>query len=430
MKSPLQLGQKILGTIEALAFGGLGILRHEGMVLFVPDVIPGEEVLVEVTQLRARFAVGKACTLCRPSSDRCLPTCPYFGQCGGCQLQHIDPSRHPAIKLQWLKEALHGFSVDPSITPARQVWAWRRKITLHARWEGRAWLCGFIGRDNTSIIPVRWCPLFCTKEERGLLPNIISFLDLIPGPLKASVDLSVCRLPDGAVAVLLSGTLRLSKRTVQALAQRAAKVPSLRTLSLRFPGLHFDQGPTDFTFSALNATWHFSHEAFIQNHPAQGELLWADVIAAVEKGGPRQRILDLYSGIGVTAISLALSHMVTAEELSSAAASAARASARARGISVRIETSSVEDFLASNPGGEDCWIVNPPRQGLSKKVLSLMIDRGPRRIIYVSCSPPTLSRDLRPLVRAGWTLSSVHGYDLFPQTTNLETIAVLERERL
>ena len=322
MKSPLHLGQKLLGTVETLAFGGLGILRHEGMVLFVPDVIPGEEVRAEVTEVRSRFAKGKAAAICRPSPHRCTPLCPSFGLCGGCQLQHIDPSCHPAIKLQWLKEALHGFSVDMSITPAQQVWAWRRKITLHARWEDHSWLCGFIGRDNTSIVPVRWCPIFCAQHEQNLLPKALSLLDLIPGTLKSSIDLSVCRLSDGAVALLLSGTLRLSKATVQALAQRAASLPLVRTLSLRFPGLHYDQGPSEFTFSALNATRHFSHEAFIQNHPAQGELLWADVIATVEQGGPRQTILDLYSGIGVTAISLASSHTVTAVELSPTAASA------------------------------------------------------------------------------------------------------------
>jgi 23S rRNA (uracil1939-C5)-methyltransferase len=196
---------------------------------------------------------------------------------------------------------------------------------------------------------------------------------------------------------------------------------------LRFPHLNYNRGPTTFIFSALNCEWQFSHEAFIQNHPAQGERLWADVISTVEKGGVNQVILDLYSGIGVTAISLALrSHHVTAVELSNAAVTAAKRSARALKASLQIVENSVEKFLVSAKGREDCWIVNPPRQGLSKEVVVKIIEKIPKRIVYVSCSPPTLARDLRAMVQAGRRIASVQAYDLFPQTSNLETIAVVE----
>ena len=427
----LHPGQKISGTVDTLAFGGSGIIRYEGMVLFVPDVIPGETVLVEVTEVRSNYAKGKLLSIECPSPDRITPLCPFFGACGGCQLQHIAPARHPAIKVQWLKEALHGLvpqDMPISFVPAQEMWAWRRKITLHARWDGHSWLCGYVGRDNTSIVPVNWCPIFCSDDEKDLLPELFSFLDLIPGTPDATIDLSICRLPDHAVTLLLSGTLRLSKTTKEALLRNKTASPRVRTLSLRFPGLHLDDGPTEFTFSALNSLWHFSHEAFIQNHPALGERLWSDVIATVERGGPHQTILDLYSGIGVTAIHLALqSHTLTAVELSSAAVAAAKRSARECKAHLRIVEGSVEKFLASVPGKEDCWIVNPPRQGLSREVLTKMIEKKPKRVVYVSCSPPTLARDLRELIRAGFSIASVQAYDLFPQTSNLETIATLNR---
>jgi 23S rRNA (uracil1939-C5)-methyltransferase len=430
MSSPLQAGQKLFGIVDTLAFGGSGIIRHDGMVLFVPDVLPGESVLVEVTEVKANYAKGKVVSIEQSSPRRITPLCPYNGLCGGCQLQHINPAFHPDIKRQWLKEALHGLipsNMPIDIAPAQQMWAWRRKISLHARWNGHSWVCGYVGRDNTSIVPVRWCPLFCTEQERELLPNILSLFDGIPGTHGATIDLSLCRLPDNTIAVLLQGTLRLSKATQHAIVQHVDALPYVRTLSLRFPHLHYDRGPTEFTFSALNTQWHFSHEAFIQNHPSQGERLWADVIATVEKGGANQTILDLYSGIGVTAISLALrSHTVTAVELSSAAVTAARRSARALGAHLQIVESTVEEFLTSALASQSCWIVNPPRQGISKEAVAMMIEKRPTRVVYVSCSPPTLARDLRALVQSGRHVASVQAYDLFPQTSNLETIAVVE----
>ena len=430
MSSLLHTSQRLSGTVDTLAFGGSGIIRHDGMVLFVPDVIPGESILVEVTEVRTNYAKGKVIAIERPSPHRITPHCPYNGQCVGCQLQHIDPKCHPDIKRQWLKEALHGL-ISPQmpidIIPAQKMWAWRRKITLHARWDGNSWLCGYVGRDNTSLVPVRWCPIFCTEEERNLIPKIVSLFDVMPGTRGAAIDLSLCRLPDNTITLLLSGTLRLSKTTIKDIVKHVETIPNIRTISLRFPHLNYDQGPTTFIFSALNREWHFSHEAFIQNHPAQGERLWADVIATVEKGGPNQAILDLYSGISVTAISLALrSHHVTAVELSNAAVTAAKRSARALEASLQIVENSVEQFLVSAKGHEDCWIVNPPRQGLSKEVVAKIIEKMPKRLVYVSCSPPTLARDLRAMVQAGRRIASVQAYDLFPQTSNLETIAVVE----
>ena len=430
MSSLLLPGQTLSGTVDTLAFGGSGIIRHNGMVLFVPDVIPGESVLVEVTEVRAKYAKGKVVAIKQPSPHRCTPLCPYNGQCGGCQLQHIDSNCHPEIKRQWLKEALHGL-ISPQtpidIVPAQKMWAWRRKITLHARHNGHSWLYGYVGRDNISLVPVRWCPIFCTEGERELLPKILSVLDVIPGTRDATIDLSLCRLPDNSVALLLKGSLHLSKSTQNEIIRYINSIPNICTLSLRFPHLHYDQGAIEFTFSALHSTWNFSCEAFIQNHPDQGERLWADVITSVEKGGPRQTIFDLYSGIGVTAISLALrSHRVTAVELSSAAVTAAKTSARTLGAGLQIVESSVEQFLASAKGHEDCWIVNPPRQGLSKEVVAKILEKGPKRLVYVSCSPPTLARDLRYLSQAGRHVASVQAYDLFPQTSNLETIAIVE----
>jgi tRNA/tmRNA/rRNA uracil-C5-methylase (TrmA/RlmC/RlmD family) len=438
---PFHIGQKISGTVEKLVFGGSGLIRHQGIVVFVPNVIPDERVTVEITQVKARYAEGALVSIERPSQNRRAPLCPYSGHCGGCQLQHIDPTLHPSLKKEWLRAALHRElpeGLDFDVVPAQQVFGCRRKITLHALWEERQWVCGFFANDNLSLIPISWCPLFFTNDEKSFLQPIKEIIATIPGTPSAHVDLTLFRLPQGGFSLILTGTVHLSKESQQRLIHNFLSLPSVRTFSLRFPHVRYDSGSTEFTFNALNTLWHCSIEAFIQNNPSQSEMLWNDIINIVDATGPNQTILDLYSGIGVTAISLSRrGHTVTAVELSAAATRAAKLSAQAilgheqtsvpHKERLKLIQSSVEKFLPTLKESSDWWIVNPPRTGLSKEVSLLMLTKPPKSILYVSCSPPTLARDLAIFNKNHWRVIWLKGYDMFPQTTHFETVAIIKK---
>jgi 23S rRNA (uracil1939-C5)-methyltransferase len=438
---PIHIGQKISGTVEKLVFGGSGLIRHQGIVIFVPDVIPGEQVIVEITHVKARYAEGILVSIENPSEHRRIPFCPYSGRCGGCQLQHINPSLHPSLKKEWLQAALHKEipeGLEYEIVPAQQVFGWRRKITLHARWKERQWVSGFIAKDGFTLVPISWCPLFFTNDEKSFLQYIQDILAKIPGTPSAEIDIAFFRLPKKGFCIVLTGNIHLSKETQKGIIHDFEALSFVRTFSLRFPHSRYDSGSTKFFFNALHTTWHCSIDAFIQNHSVQSEILWNDIINIVDSAGPNLTILDLYSGIGVTAIGLAnRGHSVTAVELSKAAVQAARMSAQEilgnrHSLSLHKERlklieSSVEEYLATLQEVGDWWIVNPPRTGLSKKVTTRMIEKEPKKILYVSCSPPTMARDLAILRKEGWGIVMLKGYDMFPQTTHFETLAVVER---
>jgi tRNA/tmRNA/rRNA uracil-C5-methylase (TrmA/RlmC/RlmD family) len=350
------------------------------------------------------------------------------------------PDLHASLKKAWLQEAL--YSILPKEMPfdvvsAEQIFEWRRKITLHARWDTGFVGCGFIAQDNVSLIPISWCPLFFSDKESPFLAALHSILKKIPGTPSTKVDLTLFRLPEGLFSLSIYGNIPLPSHVQASLIHNLSHISSLQTFSLRFHNVRYDEGPRDFTFQAMGTTWHFSIDAFIQNHSTLSELLWNDVISIVHKDGPGKTILDLYSGIGVTAISLARrGHTVTAVELSKAAVQAARKSAYGTeekeafcgSHKGRLELlhCSVEEFLPILKETGDWWIVNPPRTGLSKEVSAHILRKRPAKILYVSCSPSTLARDLFLFSKAGWRLTWLKGYDMFPQTTHFETVAVIE----
>jgi 23S rRNA (uracil1939-C5)-methyltransferase len=433
---PVSVGQKITGTVEKLVFGGAGLIRHNGFVIFVPDVIPKETVVVEITSIKRRYAEGILISVEKPSEKRIPPLCPYSGRCGGCQLQHIDPQCHPSFKKEWLHTALyHGSqstTVDFDIVATSSVYGWRRKITLHALWKNRQWVFGFFAKDNESILPISWCPLFFSDDEKSIIGEINQALHLIPGTSSAQIDVTLFRLPTKKICLVATSTIPISQKVKSLLIRAFKRFSCVQSFSIRSPNTRYDSGSTECTFTALRAKWHYSIDAFIQNHPTLSEVLWGDIINIIDATNSKQTVLDLYSGIGVTAISLAKQgHCVTAVELSEAAVQAAQRSAKEilgdDQKRVSFVQSSVEDFLLRVEQTGDFLIVNPPRTGLSKSASSAILEKAPMRIVYVSCSPPTLARDLALFQKEGWKIVYVRGYDMFPQTTHFETIVVIEK---
>jgi 23S rRNA (uracil1939-C5)-methyltransferase len=343
---------------------------------------------------------------------------------------------HAEYKRQWLCEAMHGL-IDPAlidVTPAKIAWAWRRTITLHARWESDRWICGFVARDNASLVAVSCCPIFFHDGEERILNELRRCVLLLPGVPSAALDFKLFRLSEGRFALTIQGKLSCNDEIRQRFVHSLSRIASLDSVCWKTSS---DRTYTPFegSFELWGRRWHFSVDAFLQNHLEQSAIVWGDCLDIVHKAGPQQNILDLYSGIGVTAISLALrGHRVTAVEWSNAAVRMAQRTAHEIAWETasppRFVCGSVEDFLPSAPREDAWWIVNPPRTGLSDAVVSQIIKKRPERIVYISCSAPTMARDVKKLVKDDWVVNHVHGYDMFPQTTHFETLVVLLRSKI
>jgi 23S rRNA (uracil1939-C5)-methyltransferase len=491
----LVIGQRIHGVVEKIVFNGHGLVRHEGMVIFVPEVIPHEKVLIEISEVKSSFAHAKLIQVLESTQSRVEPICPHFGVCGGCQLQHIAYESHTAIKKQILQEAL--FKVYPNrlknqnlgtakaegfadqkwpricntepflIDESRELglasksdsstclgiyqnditffsselpFAWRRKITLHAENSPAGWSIGYYGKNQQlmggdtrfaplSIVPIDVCPIFSLDPHPiHIVKELISWL---PNGPNRTCDISLFHLND-RLGLILEGNFALSKSLQECLVEHIPKKLNIDSFSFKFTNTQESHGPADWTFSCFGKIWHFSPNAFIQNHLSMCERIWSTVIRIASSLSQKGPILDLYSGIGVTAIELACKGFeVQAVEYSKESVSCSQKTwksiSHATNGTFFARSTSVEQFLLHWKKATDCILVNPPRTGLSKQALQSILKISCHNLIYVSCSPATLARDLHVFARHGFEIASVVGYDLFPQTTHFETIVTLRR---
>lgn len=419
----------ITGTVEKLVFGGLGLIRKDGFVIFVPHVLPEEEITVECVQKKKNFAKANLSEVIKTSPHRIEPLCPHFGECGGCQLQHIDPSLHAEIKKGWLREAFYGLYNKPvTFTPASESFFWRRRITLHTIFLQKKWMCGYFSNDNTSLVEIKACPLFFYPEEKNSLSFLRTLLEKIIPKEGSQIRIELFRLPSKEIAIRMYGDFSLKTEERDSLLASLYKNEFFQKYSLSF-GSWSRSREEELSFDAFGKTWFFSLDAFVQNHITQSELLWKDIVNKVHGIKGKQVVFDLYAGIGVTAILLAeKGHDVTAVEVSQPAISCGEKTCLNAPKKPSFVCSTVEKFLQSTKKIADTWLINPPRTGLSQKVLQEILNKKPENIVYVSCSPATIARDIKHLIKEGWALHDVRGHDMFPQTTHLEIVAHLSRK--
>jgi len=397
-------------TCEKVVFGGKGLIRHDGMVVFVDDVLPGEEITFELTKQKKNYGEGKLVEVVSPSPDRVAPKCPYFGVCGGCQLQHMAYTRQAQAKREWVGEALchkTGFSGPVTIIRAEKEWEYRKKITLHFDASGTL---GYYARDNQTLLNIDFCPIF--SEEAGLFAKVKKFLEG-----------NDC---EGALTVFKSKRGPLLRFSFP---YRVPELLQKRELdcawSLESPRECIVRGvlEEEVLIDGLKIT--VSPKAFIQNYPEQSLNIYRDVVAAATS----DRVLDLYCGIGIlSALMARKGKEVVGIEISREAVLLAEKNARANNVPhLRFICGPVEAKLSEKYKTFPTWIVNPPREGLEPRVVKTILDFQPEKLIYISCNPMTLKRDVERLVQNHYTIIGAKAYDMFPQTTHVETMVSLER---
>jgi 23S rRNA (uracil1939-C5)-methyltransferase len=426
--------------IERLVFQGNGFGRMpDGRVAFVPLTAPGDDVEVRIREARHDFVQADLVRVLAASADRVAPPCRYFGTCGGCQWQHLTEAAQRAWKGEILREQLRrvGRIREAEIAEPRAVggsWGYRGRAQLKVVGGARPAL-GFHQRETNRVVDIADCPL--------LDPRLNALLTTIRGMRHPSIHqlfervrelwLSVgTATGEGLVSVFAHARDRSGIRHLfHAL---AAVVPGLQGVTLlegdprQNPrvidrhgsgALHEQVGPTRFQVDAT---------AFFQVSGPAAQILTDLVLAAAGLTG-RERVLDLYCGVGTFTLPLARSaRAVVGIEAHPAAAADAVANAQTAGVpGVRIVQAQAEQALAAM-AGEGPWdlaVLDPPRPGCSRRLLAQLARLRIPRLIYVSCDPSTLARDLGVLHGLGYRCERLQPVDLFPQTFHLETVAVL-----
>ena len=396
--------------IESIAAGGDGVGRSDGLAVFVPRTAPGD-LVDAVLESRGRFARGRVTAVIEPAADRVDPPCVHYvrDRCGGCQLQHLRYDAQLAAKGRIITDAIQRIGHrDASAVVVRESpheWAYRTKLTLALRWRDGRWVAGLHPYDDPErVFQLEEC-LITDDRVVAIWRAIFGAADLLPRVprLRASV-----RVTDDGAAFVLEGGNRWP--TAHAFADRVA---ALTTVWWEPQGARRRLVVDRRRVQSPDAS-------FAQVNPRTAGLLHEHVVATVLAHAPRT-VVDAYAGAGATAVRLAeRGATVVAIELDQAAARwmNEKLPQPSRAIAARVE----DALAASLPA--DVVIANPPRAGVDERVTDLLREStAVRAVVYVSCNPATLARDLARL--PNYRVASMTAFDMFPQTAHVETVCEL-----
>lgn len=393
---PFAYHQEIELEITSLTNQGHGIGRVDGWVVMVPFVIPGERVKAKVYRNHANYSDADPVEILSPSPDRIDPVCPLFTECGGCQYQHLTYDRQLEWKTRQVAELFQRMAgmeieVQPAL-PSPQVYHYRSKITPHfkAPRKGKVGEIGFLRQGQRQrLIDVPACPL-ATEAINEALPELRR------------------RVRNEAATNKRGGTLLLRD------AEGGIETNPKRVITEKVGEL----------------TFQFPAGEFFQNNPSILPAL-IDYVMREAKGPDSTHLLDAYCGSGLFALHGAKHFdQVAGIEISEASIQWARKNAKTNGLTnVRLEVGDAAALFSQVdfPADQTTVIIDPPRKGSTEDFLNQLFQYRPSRVVYVSCNPATQIRDLKICQEAGYQITRIQPFDLFPQTKHLECVATLVR---
>jgi len=414
--------------IESLSFGGRGIARQDGKVLFVKGGVPKDVLDIKIVKDRGSYAEAVIEEIVVPSEERVAPPCPVFGTCGGCQHQDFSYAGQLREKENIMTDSLvriggfDGASVE-AIYPSPREYGYRTRVQLTAWFYSGAWHVGYFQEGTHRKVAVEVCPIADLKIEEaiGRLSHVLSSIEDPGYPLDKVIISS-----DGSHAYIAL----VAKR-----GRASASLSSLVKHLKRFPETEIvstvGREEIEFISDLKGIRFLASPSVFTQSNPPVNEAMietvleWADLSV-------KEAVLDLYSGTGNFSIPCARSAgRVTGVEVNKKAVGFARKNAELNGAeNIEFVMMSCEEFLDRNAGGGeryDIVVLDPPREG-AKAIIDPVVKLSPDKIIYISCDPATLSRDLKRFDERGYGLIKSRPFDMFPQTYHIESVSLLSRK--
>ncbi len=429
-----------IGIIESLDHEGRGIARQDGKAIFVDGALPGETVEYASFRRKPSYELAHLVEVRKPSPARVTPRCPHFGVCGGCAMQHMEPSAQVAAKQRVLEDSLwHIGRVRPeTVLPPIQgePWGYRHRARLGVRKVEKkgGMLIGFHEKRSSYIADIRTCPILVPKVSELLVPlreliGGLSIADRLP-----QVEIAVGEACTALVLRILQPLTGADERRLREFADRHDIVfylqPKGPDSAVRFHPL---PGPRlSYTLPEFGLDMEFRPTDFTQVNHAVNRILVGRALRLLDPR-PGERIADMFCGLGNFTLPIARSGArVVGIEGSPALVRRGEASAAANGLAERVEFGVANLFDCTGEslarlGRFDKMLIDPPREGAIELVKALG-DDAPRRIVYVSCNPATLARDAAVLVSVkGYRFVSAGAVNMFPHTAHVESIAVFER---
>jgi 23S rRNA (uracil1939-C5)-methyltransferase len=422
--------------IEKAIYGGDGLARIPmgdavagGKTVFVPSTLPGELVEVRIAEDRRSFSTAQLDAILEPSPERVVPACEYVPRCGGCQYQHASAACQLQIKLDILKETLARahLPVPGEIgSLAGPPWGYRNRIRLHVMKRAGIAL-GYRGRGSHNLLPVTHCPIAAPILEQAIAAVSRVGAETGLDRLCDEVEFFTNNEQDQLLVSLWPGRQTPGERALEGFAERLrAELPVLTGVGLFSQQSLKHWGQRSLTYTVSGHPYQVSLGGFFQ---VNRFLLPGLLSLALKDSSGRQRsgrlAWDLYSGAGLFARVLDFENVTAVE---SAGFSADDLKHNLAGRPHLVVRSSTLEFLRSQTGAQpkpELIMVDPPRAGLGKEICAHLARIAAPAVVYVSCDPATLARDLQTLLQSGYSVQTIHLVDLFPQTFHLETVTVL-----
>lgn len=451
-KAPVEKNKEYEMTIDDLGANGEGVGRIDGFAVFVEGALPGERILVKVVKVTKSYAYGKLLSIIHKSPDRVEPKCPYFKYCGGCQLQHLSYEGQLEYKTKLVRDALEmiGHFENIKVLPAIGMdhpWQYRNKAQFPVGLiQGRLAL-GFYAPRSHNLINVDVCPI--QHDIINKVTELVrSFIQTYKIPVydenihKGIIRHVVTRVGFKSnqimVIIVTNGELPRKKELVSIIRKGLPAVTSIvqnyqteKTNVILGSKYRILWGSDHIIDEIGDLKFKISPLPFYQVNPIQTGILYNKALEYADLTG-KETVIDAYCGIGTISLFLARkAAKVYGVEVVPQSIEDAIENARINGIdNAEFITGKSEEIipeLAKQGIKADVVVVDPPRRGCDEKLLQAIVNMSPERMVYVSCNPATLARDLKYLTEYGYMVNEIQPVDMFPQTSHVETVVLMSR---
>lgn len=396
----MDIGAELTSRVTSLSYGGEGVIKYQDITGFIYGALTGELVKSRIIEIKKNYFRSKLLEILEPSPFRITPKCPYFNHCGGCVYQHLIYEKQLETKTSQLQELLQHIGKIPElkitrVIPSPAIFNYRNQLTLKLN-RGQL---GFIGIDNKTFVPIEKC-LIAKEAINNKIPKIKN------------------ELAKGSRIKKLKGEIII-------------KCGADNTVDYAFSESISTGGDYKLLYEKIDdKIYYFSLATFFQVNPYILPFILSELKDTLNLNPPTV-LSDLYSGTGLFSIYLSSSvkNAYGIEENKSAIKLAQKSAEKNNIKNCRFFEGKVEntflEIYEKQKGDRNVFIVDPPRQGLSKDMLNYLKDYPSNQLVYISCEPAKLARDLNFLYKNGYKINNLIVTDMFPQTKHMETIAIL-----
>lgn len=451
---PVKQGDNITLTVNGLGSSGEGVGKYEGFTVFVKGALPEEEVRVTITLVKKSYAVGALEEIVKASAERVEPACPVYKECGGCQLQHLSYKGQLECKRQQVQDALtrigHLNLEALPVLGAAEPWSYRNKMQFPAAADAEGVLqIGCYATATHSVVDTDACMIskeannaimktvrtwmqhynisaYDEKTGKGLVRHIMGRVGVHSGEVMAVIITSGYDIPHRGVLI------EWLKRHVPGLVSVVQNINKKQTNVVMGSKTRVLYGPESIKDSLGSLSFHISAQAFFQVNSEQAEKLYNKALEFAALSG-KETVVDVYCGTGTISLYLARhAKQVYGIEIVAPAIENAKKNAeenKCANAEFICGDAAVElPKLLAGGVRPDVVVVDPPRAGCEQKVLAAIAEVQPERVVYVSCNPASLARDLAFMEQHGYKAIVAQPVDMFPMTSHVETVVLLGRK--